>query len=168
MPFRAIADDPEVMRYLPEITHESSDRIIGRMNALQASCGHCLWAVERLDDGKLLGSCGLLPPRAPAYEYEIGWRLARDCWGQGYAREAAQASINWAWRNLDTLSLVAITVPANERSWGLMLRLGMIRDASADFDHPNLPPDDPLRRHVLYRIGRSRNGVENIPFTSYN
>ena len=89
-------------------------------------------------------------------EIEIGWRLTCETWGQGYAREAAAATLAWAWSNLDAPSIAAITVPANRRSWGLMERLGMRRVVDGDFDHPDLAEGDPLRRHLTYRIQRPR------------
>lgn len=126
-----------------------------RMQAAQAAHGHCFWALERRADGAFIGFCGLLPGKPPLTgEIEIGWRLARDVWGQGLALEAARASLDWAWRHLDVTSVVAITVPANRRSWGLMERLGMMRVADGDFDHPDLPLGSPLSRHILYRIAR--------------
>ena len=82
------------------------------------------------------------------------YRLARAHWGQGYAKEAATASLAWAWTELDTDEVVAITNIRNERSWGLMEKLGMTRDPDGDFDHPNYAIGDPLRATILYRIGR--------------
>lgn len=77
--------------------------------------------------------------------------------GQGLATEAARAVLAAEWeRGTDTV--YAITVPANRRSWGLMERLGMTRVEDGDFDHPDLAPDSPLRRHVLYRIDHPLNG----------
>ncbi|HET8611209.1 MAG TPA: GNAT family N-acetyltransferase, partial [Sphingomonas sp.] len=87
-------------------------------------------------------------------EIEIGWRLREDAWGQGYAREAAEASFAWGWANLDRGQIVAITVPANERSWGLMERLGMSRRPELDFGHPLFPEGHPLHRHITYAIER--------------
>jgi RimJ/RimL family protein N-acetyltransferase len=152
--FWAMSLDPEVMRYLNPLTRADSDGVIARMNASQAEHGCCFWAMERKSDARFLGFCGILPPREPTFEYEIGWRLERQAWGQGFAREAATTCLEWAWANLDTRSVVAITVPANQASWGLMIRLGMAYDPAADFDHPQLEASDPLRRHVLYRIAR--------------
>ncbi len=155
-PSWAMAQDPDVMRYLLPLTREESDAAIDRMMAMQAEHGHCFWAVERKDNGRLIGFCGIIAPREPIFEYEIGWRFERDAWGQAYAREAAQASLDWAWANLATQTVVAITNPANERSWGLMLRLGMTSNPAEDFDHPDLTEGDPLRRCLLYRIARPR------------
>jgi RimJ/RimL family protein N-acetyltransferase len=153
-PFWAMACDADVMRYLPPRTRPQSEQTVQRMMAMQAEHGHCLWAIERKADERFLGFCGLIPPGPPTGEYEIGWRLASDVWGQGYAREAAEASMAWGWCNLATPTVVAITTCENARSWGLMERLGMTRCADEDFDHPDLAEGDPLRPHVLYRIRR--------------
>lgn len=155
-PFHAMSEDPEVMRFLgPPLTLEQARAAKGRMVARQAEHGFCFWAVERRADAAFIGFCGLLAAKPPIEgEVEIGWRLARETWAQGYAREAAEAVIAWAWANLDVPSLAAITVPANVRSWRLMERLGMTLAAGGDFDHPDLAEGDPLRRHILYRIAR--------------
>jgi RimJ/RimL family protein N-acetyltransferase len=91
-------------------------------------------------------------PFAPAIE--IGWRFARAYWGQGYAFEAARALVDDGFGRLSFDEIVAFTVPANQRSWRLMERLGMTRDPAEDFDHPGVPRGHPLRGHVLYRQRR--------------
>jgi RimJ/RimL family protein N-acetyltransferase len=92
-------------------------------------------------------------PFAPAVE--IGWRLHPTHWGQGYATEAATASWDHGFAGgLD--EIVAFTAAGNVRSQAVMRRIGMVRDVAADFDHPALPAESPLRRHVLYR---TRTGV---------
>ncbi|QNQ11403.1 GNAT family N-acetyltransferase [Sphingomonas alpina] len=158
VPFHAMGQDPEVMRYLgPPLSREAVAVQIARQNALIDETGHCFWALERREDGAFLGFCGvkLGPPGTPiAGQLEIGWRLARSFWGQGYAREAAQASLNWVWANLEATEVAAMTVPGNSASWGLMERLGMTRMVEEDFDHPALAEGDPLRRHIVYRIAR--------------
>jgi len=157
-PFLEMGNDPEVMRYLgPPQTGADVEAAIARQNAMLEELGHCFWAVERRADGAFLGFCGLKLGREHtpiAGQVEIGWRLRRNAWGKGYAREAAVASLVWGWANLDVEEIAAITVPANARSWGLMERLGMRRDLAGDFDHPLLSDDDPLLRHITYRIDR--------------
>ena len=155
-PYYAMGQDREVMRYIgPLATRGDVRSTHDRMNGRLERHGHCFWAVERKGDGRFLGFCGLVRGTPPiGGEVEIGWRLARHAWGQGYAREAAEASLSWAWRNLDRASIAGVTVAANARSRGLMERLGMTREPGGDFDHPELGPRDPLRRHILYRIGR--------------
>ena len=157
-PFHTMCNDPEVMRYLgPPLSVADAEAAAARQNGFIDSHGYCFWAVERKADGAFLGFCGLKPGPAGtpiADQVEIGWRLARDAWGKGYAREAAQASIAWGWANTDTPDIAAMTNIANVRSWGLMERLGMTRDPAGDFDHPAVAEGDPLRPHILYRIKR--------------
>lgn len=157
-PFHAMGNDAEVMRYLgPPMSIADAAAARDRMNALLADRGYCFWAVERKSDGMFLGFCGIKPGPADtpiADEIEIGWRLRRDAWGRGYAREAATASIAWTWAHTDAPAIAAMTVADNVRSWGLMERLGMRRDYDADFDHPAVPDDSPLKRHIVYRIAR--------------
>ncbi len=153
-PFWAMGKDSEVMRYLPKMTRQQSDAAVQRMTAIEAEHGHAFWALERKVEGDFIGFCGILPPSPPVHEHEIGWRLARHAWGLGYAREAAEASLAWAWAHLDVPAIMAITNLSNTRSWGLMERLGMKRQPLEDFDHPEVPEGDPLRPHILYRIYR--------------
>lgn len=155
-PFAAMNQDEEVRRHLgPPQSRAESDAAIDRMIACQAEHGCCFWAVERRDDGAFFGFCGIKPGHWPIEGLpEIGWRLGRAAWGQGYAREAAQACLAWAWAARDWPHVYAITTPANRASWGLMLRLGMARLAEGDFDHPDVPEDSPLRPHITYRIAR--------------
>ncbi len=159
-PFAAMGGDPAVMEHLgPLHGREQADIAVNRMIALQAERGHCFWAVERRDDGAFLGFCGLkiAPEGIAGVEgaVEIGWRLRRDAWGQGYAREAAAASLSWGFANLADDRIIAITTPGNVRSWGLMQRLGMVRRHDLDFLHPGLPEGDPLRQHITYEIRRA-------------
>ena len=157
VPFHAMCQDAETMRYLgPLMSRADAEATVTRMNAVADEHGTCFWAVERRADGKFLGFCGIKPGPAGtpiAGEPEIGWRLARETWGQGFAREAAAACLADAWRRGEE-RVFAITVPANERSWGLMIRLGMTRVADGDFDHPAVAEGDPLRRHLTYAIDR--------------
>ena len=95
---------------------------------------------------------GFQAPFTPCVE--IGWRLAVEHWGHGYATEAARAALDCGFQRLGLEEIVAFTVPANRRSRRVMERLGMTWSAADDFDHPRLPPGHPLRRHVLYRVGQ--------------
>jgi RimJ/RimL family protein N-acetyltransferase len=157
--FLAMCNSPVVMEHLGgPATAEEIDAGIARIRACQREHGHCFWAIERRRDGAFLGFCGLKRANDPglpiAGEVEIGWRLREDAWGQGYAREAAEGTLAWGWANLDVSQIVAITVPANRRSRGLMERLGMVRRADLDFAHPGFAPDHPLSGHITYVIDR--------------
>lgn len=158
-PFAAMSRDPDVMRHLNGvIDRDAAVAVIERHSASQAREGHCFWAIERMADGAFLGFCGLRlgghPGTKVTDELEIGWRLARNAWGQGYAREAAEASLAWGWAHTDRPRIAAWTVPANEASWGLMRRLGMSARPDLDFDHPDFSEGHPLRRHLVYTIDR--------------
>jgi ribosomal-protein-alanine N-acetyltransferase len=117
------------------------------------------WVVESPGEASFIGVVGLshvrfATPFAPTVE--AAWRLARPYWGKGYALEAARAAIEDGFFRLGLDEIVAFTVPANRASWALMERLGMRRDPEEDFDHPRFAEGHPLRRHVLYRIRRTR------------
>ena len=155
-PFHAMGQDAEVMRFLGPPMSLADCEAVDRQNAVADAEGSCFWAVERREDGRFLGFCGIKPGAAGtpiADRPEIGWRLSCDAWGHGYAREGAAACLADAWAR-GVPQVWAITVPANERSWGLMIRLGMTRVADGDFDHPAVPVGDPLRRHLTYTAAR--------------
>jgi len=157
-PFAALNADPRVAEFLGEpMDRTASDGLVDRIGARWASDGHGLWAVERVEDGAFVGFAGLA---APSFEtaftpcVEIGWRLAAAAWGHGYATEAARAALRFGFDDLGLHEIVSFTTVANVRSRAVMERLGMTRDPIDDFDHPRLAADDPLRPHVLYRVGR--------------
>lgn len=154
----AMCADPAVMAYLgPAPTLAESAAVVARQKAVFADYGACFWALERRDTSAFIGWCGIKPGPVgtPIDEKpEIGWSLVQTEWGQGYAREAAEASLAWGWHELNLPTVWAMTVPANTASRALMERLGMTRVVDGDFDHPKLAEDDRLRRHILYRIDR--------------
>ena len=129
-----------VMRWLGGVRtpEQQSASVRERFMVWQETLGFTFWAVERKADGALLGFCGLKiadDPQSPVEgEYEIGWRLREDSWGQGYAKEAAAASLDFAFGRLGAERVVALTVEGNSPSWGLMLRLGMTRRPDLDYD----------------------------------
>jgi RimJ/RimL family protein N-acetyltransferase len=158
----AMNADPAVMEFFPAtLDRAQADAAFDRISAALASRGWGLWAVEH--EGRFLGFTGLSPVRFEAHftpATEIGWRLRRDAWGNGLATEAARAVMAFAFDDLGLDELVSFTSAGNARSRGVMERVGMTRDPSDDFDNPNVPRGDPLRRHVLYRalgkgLGRS-------------
>lgn len=155
-PFAALNADPEVMEHFPApLSRAESDALFDAIEAGFGRHGFGLWALEPLDDGGLIGFTGLALPRFEAHftpVVEVGWRLARPAWGQGYATEAARAALAYGFGQAGLTEVVSFTTVANVRSRAVMERLGMTRDPAEDFDHPSLPPDHPQRRHVLYRL----------------
>jgi RimJ/RimL family protein N-acetyltransferase len=157
-PFHAICSDPVVMATLgPLMTRDQVANRIGQMQAMQAALGHCFWALERRSDARLIGWCGVIRGTAGPVggKAELGWRLASDCWGHGYASEAARGAAGWVFANLPDDAAWAITTTGNRASRAVMERLGMNYLPELDFDHPQVLPGDPLLRHVTYRLGRS-------------
>jgi ribosomal-protein-alanine N-acetyltransferase len=155
-PFAALNADPVVMEHFPApLSRAESDAAAARIQAHFAEHGFGLWAVEVPGVAPFAGFTGLSVPRFEAHFMpcvEIGWRLAREHWGRGYASEAARAALAHGFGPLGLAEVVSFTAVANARSRRVMEKLGMSHDPADDFDHPALPPGHRLRRHVLYRI----------------
>ena len=158
-PFHAICSDPDVMATLgPMMSLAETAALIERVRALEARDGHTFWALERREDARLIGWCGVIRGTAGPVEgkAEIGWRLARDCWGLGYIAEAAIATLDWLFTHLPDQEAWAITSVGNKRSRAVMERLGMTYRPELDFDHPKLAAGDPLLAHVTYNLTRNQ------------
>jgi len=157
-PLARMNADPRVMEFFAaRLSREESDALVDRIEAHFREHGFGLWAAELRRDGAFVGFVGL---NIPSYQapftpcVEVGWRLAVEHWGQGLATEGAQAAVGYGFQTLGFPEIVATTVPANTRSRRVMEKLGMTHDSADDFEHPLLPEEHPLRRHVLYRLGR--------------
>jgi ribosomal-protein-alanine N-acetyltransferase len=159
-PFAVLNADPEVMEYFPStLTAAESDRLVDRIEAGFDTHGFGLWALELKSSGEMIGFTGL---SVPSFEsaftptVEIGWRMARAAWGHGLATEAAEACLAEGFLERDLVEVVSFTFEGNLRSRAVMERLGMTRNPSEDFDHPNLPVGHRVARHVLYRMPAQR------------
>lgn len=156
-PFAALNADPQVMAHFPAtLDRAESDVLAARCQSLIEAQGWGFWATEIKASGDFIGFVGLHRPIAElpfSPCVEIGWRLARPFWGQGYASEAARAALSFAFNDLALAEVVAFTSLENRRSQAVMERLGMCR--AENFEHPALPPGHPLREHCLYRLAVS-------------
>jgi len=151
-PFAAMGADPQVMEYFPSLLDRAqSDAVIGRIAGHFAREGFGLWALEVPGVAPFIGFCGLSRPVFMPV-VEVGWRLAREHWGHGYATEAARKSVAWGFAHLDLDEIVSFTVPGNVRSQRVMERIGMHRDPDADFEHPLIPVGHAMRPHWLFRV----------------
>ncbi len=154
-PFARINADPLVMEFFPKtLSREESDSLADRIEARLQTRGFGLCAVEVRESHAFAGFIGLSEPAFEAHFtpcIEIGWRLASDLWGLGFATEGAQAIVRYAFETLLLKELVSFTAEANTRSLRVMEKLGMTRNSNDDFDHPGLL-GHPLQRHVLYRL----------------
>lgn len=154
----AMNADPEVMRYFPApLTSAENDIMVQRIIAHFAQHGFGLWVLEIPGVLPFAGFVGLLQVGFNAHftpAVEVGWRLVRSAWGNGYATEAAQCALQHAFMTLQLKKIVSLTVPANKRSQAVMHRLGMVSRVQDTFEHPRLPNGHPLRLHLLYRLTR--------------
>lgn len=144
-----------VMRWLGGVrSREWHEAAFARIQRYQREFGHTFWIVERKADRALLGFCGLKRVNSEGApnpgDFEVGWRLREDAWGQGYAKEAAIASLDLAFDKLGAPHVVALTVHQNQDSQGLMKRLSMTRREDMDFQSADMPPE--LNPIITYRI----------------
>ncbi len=158
-PFATFNADTRVMKYFTAVlSREESDTLASRIEAHFEQHGFGLWAVEIPNVTSFAGFIGLSVPRfeAPFTPcVEIGWRLAPEYWGFGYATEGARVVLGFAFHLLGLDEVVSFTAPGNLRSRRVMDKIGMVHDPADDFDHPMLPDGHRLRRQVLYRIARA-------------
>jgi RimJ/RimL family protein N-acetyltransferase len=163
--FALLNADPRVVEYLPAaLSRDASDQLADRIEAHFAQHGFGLWAVEVPGVSPFAGFVGLAIPRFEAHFMpcvEIGWRLAAEHWGRGYATDGARAALAFGFRELGLDEIVSFTVPDNVRSRRVMEKIGMSHNPADDFDHPVLPEGHRLRRHVLYRLCQRQ--VANLP-----
>jgi RimJ/RimL family protein N-acetyltransferase len=156
--FANMSADPVVMEHLlPLPDRAASDAVAQRINEHFAEHDFGFWAAELPEVCPFIGFVGLSRLTYPAHftpAVEIGWRLDPRYWGRGYATEAAKMALDDGFNRLGLDEIVANTVPANQRSWRVMQRLGMTRTERDDFDHPLVPDGHRLKRHVLYRLAR--------------
>lgn len=144
-----------VMRWLGGVQDDATyAAAFDRLDGYARDYGHTFWIVERRADGEVLGFCGLKRVNSEGAknpgDMEVGWRLREDAWGQGFAKEAAIASLDLAFGRFAAPHVVAFTVAGNIGSWGLMERLGMTRRPDLDYEDPRFGPD--LNPTITYAI----------------
>lgn len=160
-PWAAMNADPEVRHYLggPLTYEQAAAWVLNYQDDLDRH-GYGFWAIETRATGEFIGFTGLatVDDEMPFTGIELGWRLARSAWGNGYATEAGQAALRHGFDVMDLSVIVAVTMAQNLRSQAVMRRIGMTTNAAEDFDDPDVD-DVSLRRHVVYRKVRDRSGL---------
>jgi RimJ/RimL family protein N-acetyltransferase len=139
----AMNADPEVMKYLggEPLTRAQSDGITEAVNRRYVAEGIGFLAIERRSDGAFLGACGLMHNEWFPDVLEVGWRLAREYWGHGYATEAATSWLNHAFLERSEPRVISITDTPNLNSIAVMKRLGMTFDHEAELVEDGTPFD---------------------------
>lgn len=159
--FAAMNADRQVMEFFRNrLSRAESDAMVDRIEAHFCEHGFGLWAIEIPGSADFIGFTGLVVSRFDAHFtpcVEIGWRLAFEHWGRGYATEAARLALGYGFGALALSEIVSFTSVTNRRSRAVMERLGMHHDPADDLDHAALPEGHPLRPHVLYRLRSSAN-----------
>lgn len=156
--FASLNADAEVMAFFPEtLTTAQSDALAMRQQSLITANGFGFWALEHTASAQLLGFVGLNPVTDFPWGdgVEIGWRLARPYWGNGYATEAALAARDFAFTHLALETLLSFAVVDNVASRAVMSRIGMSNSGN-NFAHPKIAPESTLSEHVLYTLTRDR------------
>ncbi len=157
--FAELNADSEVMRYFPETRTEQQTRdMVSVVSAGINKTGWGFWAAELKKSGEFIGFVGLNAapadlPFSPCVE--VGWRLHRKYWGNGYATEAGKISLAYAFEQLELNEVVSFTTQSNVKSRRVMERLGM-KNTGRNFKYPDVPADHPLSEHVLYSISNTQ------------
>lgn len=145
------------MRFFPRsLSKPESDEFIARIERHFSDYGYGLYAVDLLSNREFIGFIGLYTATFEADFTpctEIGWRLRRRYWGNGYATEGATASLQKGFRDLSLEEIFSFTSAVNAASIAVMRRIGLRFRKS--FSHPRIDPESELNRHVLYSLTRS-------------
>lgn len=128
-----ICADPDVMRYIRAgaLTRADAWWQLARYMGHWDLRGYGLWAVVERSSGRLIGHLGYLDPEG-GEGFELGWALARESWGKGYAFEGVTAALQHAFTVLDRDHLICVIHPENSRSIRLAERLGATRERETE------------------------------------
>ncbi|NND95142.1 MAG: GNAT family N-acetyltransferase [Flavobacteriales bacterium] len=152
--FAAMCADPDVMEHFPStLSIQETKELIERLKDHYLQHGHCYYACEVKETSEFIGFIGLAhqsyeAPFTPAVD--MGWRLKKSAWGQGYATEGANRCMQFAFYDLGLDSLVAVCTTNNIKSEKVMQKVGMTR--MGEFDHPKLNEHPDYQRCIWYEI----------------
>ena len=155
-PFYKLNSCPEVMKFFPNLlSRKESDNFIYKASTQIDENGFSFWAIELKETSEFIGTMGIAEVNFDEHftpAIEIGWRLDNKFWRRGFGYEGAKAILTYAFNFLLFKEIVSFTSIINTPSISLMEKVGMKRDINGDFDHPRIELNDPLCKHVLYRI----------------
>jgi RimJ/RimL family protein N-acetyltransferase len=149
--------DPQIMHWLGGQMNSGQMRTaFDRMSRHLDQNGWGVWAITN-EEGDIIGAAGLEPIRSglPVSGIEAAWRLDTRFVGKGYVTNPMRAVMPWAFSRLPVDEILTFTAATNLKSQAVMRRVGFTPDPARDFDHPQLPLEHPLRRHVVYSMKRT-------------
>nr|WP_314546037.1 GNAT family protein [uncultured Massilia sp.] len=133
--FLAYRNDPANLRLQPIAPMEEGQALafLVAQSRLDVDADNCwtMFAIERIEDGRMIGEVGIYIEAAAEHAGDMGWSLHRDACGQGYATEAAKRLVDYAFAERGLLRLTASMSAHNRSSIRVCERLGMRREATA-------------------------------------
>ena len=132
--YAALAADPEVTRHLGDgstLSRADAWRQMAMILGHWQLRGYGMWAAEEAATGRLAGRIGFFNPEGwPGFE--LGWVLAREFWGRGYATEGARAALEYGFTEMGRERVISLIRPANTPSVRVAERIGERLDGSVD------------------------------------
>lgn len=154
--FAKLNSDEEVMEHFPDVLSiKEVENLIDKLQNHYTTHGYTYYATEILETQEFIGMIGLAFQQyqtefTPAID--IGWRLKKESWGQGYATEGAKRCVEYAFNELEIPKIIAVCTVQNKKSENVMKKIGMIK--KGEFNHPAMANNPKYERHVCYEIGR--------------
>lgn len=156
LPFAKMCADKAVMEFFPNTrTKEESDALIDRLSKHYLKFGYTFFAVDELKTKQFIGFIGIINTDFEAFFtpcVEIGWRLQKESWYNGFATEGAKRCLTYGFDKFNFKEIYAITPLKNLKSENVMLKIGMQKQGS--FEHPKIEDGHWLKTEMLYKIER--------------
>ena len=156
-PFTEMSQDKEVMKYFPKLLNkEESKSFISRMQNHFETYGFCYFAVDVIETGDFIGFTGILNQNYKSKFtpcVDIGWRLKKSAWGNGFATEAANACLDFAFSELKLNEIYSFATISNKGSEAVMKKIGM--NYIDTFNHPSLINHKNLEKCIVYQINKN-------------
>ena len=154
-PWTALNADSENLKFFPRVySPEESLASFLRLRDLLATNALGLWAAEERSTGEFMGFVGLAKQDIPGVAfmpcYEIGWRLDKKYWGQGYATEAAQVVLDYGLNEGGLTEIFSFTAKQNLPSINVMKKIGLRERPELAFAHPRIADESPVKWHIVY------------------
>jgi RimJ/RimL family protein N-acetyltransferase len=152
--FAIINADLEVMEYFPRaLTKNETSDFIDRLRIQYEKNGYNYYATEILETGELIGFIGFSHQDyetdfTPATD--IGWRLKKNSWGNGYATEGAKRCLDYGFNELNLVKIISTCTEKNTKSENIMKKIGMKK--LGEFSHPKLKDYPEFEKCICYVI----------------